>query len=108
MRCCGAIEFCGELGLLGVSQSSGLGRLLLLAIPANSLLPVPMGPVTVEAVDDVPARCSGDSALTTRPAPTATPTPVGPSELFILDPVGPASLEAGASTTAPTTPDASS
>lgn len=99
MRCCAAIGFFGELGLLGVSQSSGLGRLLLLAIPANSPLPVPTGPDIAEAVVEVPARCSGDSAFT-RPEP-------GPSEVSMLDPVWVANLEAGASTTAPA-PDASS
>lgn len=99
MRCWFGRGPWSELGLLGVSQSSGRGRLLLLAIPANSPLPPPTDLVTGTVPTEVPARCSGVSTLTRAPA--------GPSEVSILDE---ASRDVGAKTTppAPTTPDVSS
>lgn len=121
----------GEPGLFAASQSSGLAVLLLAAIPANRLLAPVTGPATDDDdVVDVPARCSGVSALTSvRDAAPATteaivPTPattvlVPPlvvsmleSLVSMLDAAGSAvaNLEVAANTTppVPTTPDASS
>lgn len=87
----------GEVGLWGASQSSGRGRLLLLAIPAKSP-PLPAFNPGLPPTE-VLAKWSGVSAFTRGPA--------SPSDVSIFEG---ANRVAGARTTAPApaTTDASS
>lgn len=120
----------GDPGLLVDNQSSGRELLLPVAMAAKRPVAAVTGPVTDEGVVDVPARCSGVSALTNvkdaAPATTLAivPTAVTPvveppfvvsmleSLVSMLDAAGsaPANLEVAANTTppVPTTPVASS